>query len=152
MKIIRATANDVESVLPLFNAYRKFYEQPGDLELAREFIYDRLANNESTIFLALINDEPKGFTQLYPSFCSVEMIKILVLYDLFVDQSVRKTGVGYALLDQARQEANEIGASRIDLQTAQDNFTAQGLYKKFGYQHSDEFQNWSYYLIRENHC
>ncbi len=146
MKIIRANVNDLELVVPLFNAYREFYQQSGDLELARSFIHDRLTNNESTIFLALINDKPVGFTQLYPTFCSVEMIKILVLYDLFVDQSIRGVGVGFALLDRARQEANSVGAGRIDLQTAQDNHVAQGLYKKFGYLYSNEFQNWNYYM------
>ena len=146
MEIIRATVNDVELVSPLFNAYREFYQQPGDLELAKTFIHDRLANNESIIFLALTNNEPVGFTQLYPSFCSVEMIKILVLYDLFVEPNSRATGVGYALLNQARNEAKQVGANRIDLQTAQDNHIAQGLYKKFGYLYSKEFQNWNYYL------
>jgi len=53
-------------------------------------------------------------------------------------------GVGNALLDQAKQEAEKSGAKRIDLQTAQDNVKAQKLYKTFGYDYSDEFQNWSY--------
>ncbi len=146
MKIIRAKAEHVNLVAPLFDAYRQFYQQPADIEAAKIYIHDRLTHQESTIFLALLNDQPIGFTQLYPSFCSVEMIKILVLYDLFVDQGSRSKGVGYALLDQARLEADNVGASRIDLQTAQDNVTAQNLYRKFGYLYSCEFQNWNYYL------
>lgn len=147
MEIIKATVDHVEMIAPLFDSYRQFYKQPSDLQAATNYINDRLANNESTIFLALSNEQqPLGFTQLYPLFCSVEMIKILVLYDLYVQPEGRELGIGKALLDQARIEAKQVGADRIDLQTAQDNSTAQKLYKKFGYLYSDEFQNWSYYL------
>ena len=75
------------------------------------------------------------------------MIKIYVLYDLYVDANARQSGVARALLQRAKLQATEQGVGRIDLQTAQDNVTAQKLYKSFGYQYSDDYQDWSYYLI-----
>ena len=149
MEIIKANVDHVKLIAPLFDAYRQFYQQPSELQAVTEYINDRLTNDESTIFLALSNEQqPIGFTQLYPLFCSVEMIKIFVLYDLYVEPNGRGLGVGHALLDRAKIEAKQVGVDRIDLQTAQDNSTAQSLYKKFGYLYSNEFQNWTYYLKR----
>ena len=146
MKIIRAAVNNIDEVTPLFDAYRQFYEQPGDPN-SSEYLHARLVNNESTIFLAYADDHrPAGFTQLYPSFCSVEMIKIFVLYDLYVSPENRNQGIAQALLEKAKLEAQACNVERIDLQTAQTNINAQRLYKNFGYQTSDEFQNWSFYL------
>ena len=147
MNIKQAGIEDLDLVAPLFYAYLDFYEQNPDMDKATDYIRQRLINNESIIFLALDDDDrPLGFTQLYPTFCSVEMIKIFVLYDLFVSQTARNQGVGRALLDRARRQARLSGVRRIDLQTAQDNDTAQSLYKAFGYEYSNEYQNWSYYV------
>ena len=146
MKISRATVEDIDEITPLFNAYRKFYQQPTD-PASSDYLRDRLANKESTIFLAYSDQhKPVGFIQLYPSFCSVEMIRIFVLYDLYVAQESRSQGIAYGLLKQAKAEARSCGVKRIDLQTAHTNLKAQRLYKHFGYELSDEFQNWSYYL------
>lgn len=147
MEIIKATVKNIDQIAPLFDAYRQFYQQPADLEGASDYIHARLYNHESIIFLALSDQhEPIGFTQLYRAFCSVEMIKTLTLYDLFVADDFRGEGVGRALLNQAKTEAANSNVSRIDLQTAHTNLSAQRLYKSFGYQMSDEFQNWSFYL------
>ena len=53
------------------------------------FIADRIEREESDIFVALDGDTAGGFVQLYPSFCSVDAAKIYILYDLYVDASVR---------------------------------------------------------------
>ncbi len=39
-----ATTADLDSIAPLFDAYRQFYQQEPDLELARRFIGARLQN------------------------------------------------------------------------------------------------------------
>ena len=86
-----AVPDDLPQLSALFDAYRVFYEQPSDIPLARKFIAERLDNKDSVIFVAL-DSELKliGFCQIYPSFCSVIAARIGVLYDLFVDPSVRK--------------------------------------------------------------
>ena len=146
MEIVRATVNNIDEITPLFDAYRQFYEQPGDPK-SSAYLRARLDNNESTIFLAYADDQkPAGFTQLYPSFCSVEMIKIFVLYDLYVVSENRNQGIAQALLEKAKCEARACDVERIDLQTAHTNTNAQRLYKTFGYEMSEEFQNWSFYL------
>ena len=61
------------------------------------------------IFVAENGDELSGFLQLYPSYCSVSAVPILILYDLFVDQSKRSKGIGRSLMNAARGFARENG-------------------------------------------
>lgn len=42
MKIIRANMQDLEKIVPLFDAYRVFYNQSSDTQQARNFISERL--------------------------------------------------------------------------------------------------------------
>ena len=139
MKLVRAGAKQLDAVAVLFSEYRRFYGQGDDLDTARAFIAERMAKQESTIFLALLDGNSVGFVQLYASFCSVEARPIWILYDLYVAETARQSGVGKALMDRARQLATESGASRIDLSTARDNRVAQQLYESLGYQRDDDF-------------
>ena len=80
-----ATLADLDLIAPLFNAYRQFYDQPADLDLARRYLNDRMGSGESAVLLALdAAGQAIGFCQLYPTFCSVEARPIYSLYDLFV--------------------------------------------------------------------
>jgi GNAT superfamily N-acetyltransferase len=139
IKIVRTTIEHLGEVAPLFNLYRQFYEQPPDLEGAREFIRERLQHGESVIFLARADKKPAGFTQLYPSFSSVSMQRLWILNDLYVAAEARRLGVGEALLERARQWALETGAKGLELATATDNFPAQKLYEKTGWKKDLEF-------------
>ena len=72
-----ATPADADTVAPLFDAYRQFYEQAPDLAGAKAFIAERLEREESVILLALdASQTAVGFCQLYPTFCSVEAAPI----------------------------------------------------------------------------
>jgi ribosomal protein S18 acetylase RimI-like enzyme len=134
MNITRASPDQASEVARLFDLYRQFYECEPDLKLAESFIRERLEKGESTIFVAQDHGELVGFVQLYGSFCSVEAVKIYILYDLFVDPGVRHSGVGEQLMNRATQFAREQGAARIDLLTAYSNKAGQHLYEKLGYQ------------------
>ena len=133
MKILKATKEHVSAIAQLFDSYRQFYECESDIELAKLFISERIQNEESTIFLADDSEEKKGFVQMYPSFFSVDLIKIYILYDLYVVPDSRNSGVGALLMNRATEHAKEHGASRIDLMTAFSNKPGQYLYEKLGY-------------------
>ena len=49
-----ATPAAADTVAPLFDAYRQFYEQAPDLAGAKAFIAERLEREESVILLALL--------------------------------------------------------------------------------------------------
>ncbi|MFJ7683825.1 GNAT family N-acetyltransferase [Peribacillus butanolivorans] len=133
MGIQKATLNELDSLTELFDLYRVFYEQTSNLEDSREFLKERLTNEESVIFMAFDGDNPIGFVQLYPSFSSVSMMRSWVLNDLFVKGNARKKGFGEKLLKAAIAFAKETGAKGVSLETDKDNGNAQKLYEKIGF-------------------
>jgi GNAT superfamily N-acetyltransferase len=134
----RATRDDLDALVPLFDGYRGFYGQPSALLLARDFLAARLQRDESVIFLATAEDNaPAGFTQLYPMFSSVRAARVWILNDLFVAAHARKRGVARALLDAATDFARGDGAIRLELETTPDNHEAQALYRAQGWQAYD---------------
>ena len=146
--IRQATLADIDALAPLFDAYRRFYEQPGDVALASAFLHERLERGESTILLAEADGQLLGFCQLYPTWCSVAAARIFVLYDLFVDPDVRRGGVGRALMQAAQEFGRAAGAVRLDLGTARTNTRAQALYESEGWQRDDVFLTYNLSLER----
>lgn len=141
--IRRAGLADLDALAPLFDAYRRFYEQPADLALARAYLQARLERGESVLLVAESQGRAVGFCQLYPTWCSVEAARIFVLYDLFVDDGLRRGGVGRALMLAAQAHAAHAGAVRVDLTTARTNARAQALYESLGWRRDDVFLTYS---------
>ena len=140
-QIRRASTGDLPLLADLFDAYRQFYGQPADYRLAEAFLRDRLAHDESVVFLAIDSHTGKGygFVQLYPSFSSVAARRIWILNDLFVDPVARRIGVGRKLLDAARDHAKITCAQRLVLSTAITNREARALYEAYGYKRDEVF-------------
>ena len=142
-RIIKAESRHLDELGRLFNLYRVFYEEADDLEKASKYISARFNEGDSMIFVAENDDELSGFVQLYPSFCSVSAVPILILYDLFVDHSHRSKGLGRSLMNAARDFASENGYKRLELATAKDNYIGQSLYESLGYEIDREFLHYS---------
>jgi ribosomal protein S18 acetylase RimI-like enzyme len=134
-----ACLNDVSAIAILFDAYRQFYQQKPNLPLATEFIRQRLQHNESTIIVAEQAESLLGFCQLFPSFCSVEAVRIAILYDLYVRPEARRTGTGKALLIAAGEHTSKNGFARLELSTAINNLSAQSLYETQGWVRNESF-------------
>lgn len=135
----QATAADLDLLVPLFDGYRHFYRQPSEPDRIRQFLLDRFEQNQSILFLALIDGVAVGFTQLYPSFSSGALARIFILNDLFVDPYTRRSGVGAALLLAASQYARQVRALRLVLSTEATNSTAQSLYEKLDWKLNSDF-------------
>ena len=55
------------------------------------YIKDRINNKESKIFIAINDDnEAIGFVQLYETFGSLDLGKIIILYDLYIEKDHRR--------------------------------------------------------------
>ncbi len=140
MTIARAAQHEVDAIAPLFDAYRVFYKAASNLQASHNFITERLARDESVIFLARDgNNAAIGFVQLYPSFDSAQVQRIWILNDLFVDPYVRTEGVGAALMAAAERFAREDDAVGLTLSTAVNNHVAQRLYERAGYVRDEVF-------------
>jgi len=137
-----ASAADLDALADLFDQYRQFYRQPGDLAAARAFLAARVAAGESRLLLAEQDGVALGFCQLYPSFTSIGMAPLWILNDLFVTAAARRLGVGRALLLAARTLAEQHGVGRLVLSTEHVNLPAQRLYQSLGWQRDEVYQHY----------
>jgi ribosomal protein S18 acetylase RimI-like enzyme len=134
LQALRADASHLDLIAPLFDAYRVFYRQPSNLAQSRAFIAERIARDESVIFLAQdATGEALGFVQLFPTFSSIDAHRTWLLGDLFTTANARGRGVGTLLMNTARSFAVLSGGKGMVLETATDNFNAQRLYESLGY-------------------
>lgn len=134
-------------IAPLFDAYRQFYDQAADLGAAQAYLSARLSARESVIFIARDpSGRALGFTQLYPTFCSVSAAPVWILYDLFVAPEARRRGAARKLLAAARAHAKSTGAAWIKLETNVDNIPGQTLYEADGWSRDTEFYSYYHYL------
>jgi len=128
----KATLQDLDLIIPLFDSYRQFYKQASDLQGARTFITERITHNESTILLAFHNREETmaiGFTQVYPLFSSVTMERMMLLNDLFIAPAYRGKGIGTLLINDVKKLCQSTNQKGIVLQTKTSN-PAQELYER----------------------
>ena len=136
----RATIQDLDRLVPLFDGYRQFYGQQPDLLIARQFLADRLVRSEAVVLIAEDRDGAAiGFVQLFPTFSSILAAPIYLLSDLFVTPAARRRGVGTQLLNAAAEIARAAGAVRLELSTAITNLPAQRLYDALGWKRDEEF-------------
>lgn len=139
MTIIIAHIEHLDLIVSLFDAYRVFYGKPSDKNAAKQFLFERLKNRDSIIFLALVDNEAVGFSQLYSSFSSVSMQPIYILNDLYVTTAYRKQGIGVALLNKAKELCREQKYKGLALQTETTN-PAQHLYERLGWKKDPDLQ------------
>jgi hypothetical protein len=50
----QATLADIDQVAELFNQYRQFYQQAEDIAACRDFLKQRLTNDETSFFVVLL--------------------------------------------------------------------------------------------------
>ena len=143
VQIRYAHIDDLPTLAPLFAAYRTFYEQPYDEELALRYVRERICQLECVVLLAHRAGAAVGFIQLYPGFCSIAAARIWTLSDLFVTPAARGHGVARALMQKATAFATHSGAVRMDLSTAHANINAQALYEGLGYQLDTTYRYYS---------
>ena len=145
IKIIKAEQKHIKEVGILFDLYRQFYKYESNLIESTNYIKDRINNKESIIFIAINdNNEAIGFVQLYETFGSLDLGKIIILYDLYVKKDHRKNNIGKQLMIKSHEYAKKIKAKRIQLSTAIDNFIGQSLYESLGYVKDIDFYTYDF--------
>ncbi|WP_110927122.1 GNAT family N-acetyltransferase [Bacillus massiliglaciei] len=149
MNVYQAELKDLRGITQLFNAYRRFYQQPDDMEGAESYLRERMERGESIIFVAEDKGECVGFVQLYPTFSSISMRRAWILNDLFVMEEYRSKGIGQMLIDRSAELCRETGAAALSLETAADNFGAQRLYERNGFSRDPDFWHYSRSFSKE---
>lgn len=118
----------------VFDAYRVFYKQTSDPVGAEKFLEERMEMEQSVIFVAEIDGEIVGFTQIYPLYSSVRMKRLLQLNDLFVGVEYRGRGISKALIEAAKSLCREWDSCGLILETDKINVVGNSLYPRCGFE------------------
>ncbi|MBN8869815.1 MAG: GNAT family N-acetyltransferase [Solirubrobacterales bacterium] len=135
MTEIRAvTAEEFPQFEPLFVAYQEFYEvEDIDPERNRGFFSRFLGGTDDGWLLgAFDGDEAVGFGCFYRTMSSLSATDVVLLNDLYVNESARGRGAGRALIEAGAELARQAGATHLVWETAPDNHRAQALYDTTG--------------------
>jgi len=144
-KIRKATIHDLKFVVELFEKYQVFYGKESDKEKAKEFLSERLKQNDSEIFVAETdNNNLVGFVQLYPLFSSTRMKRLWLLNDLFVDKEHRGIGISKQLIEISKELCIQTNACGLVLETAKTNIAGNELYPKVGFSVDKEHNHYSW--------
>lgn len=133
INIKKVGLNDLESIGELFNLYRVFYRQENDYQKCKQFIKERLDNDQSHIFMVYVDGKAVGFVQLYKLYHYIKLQKQWLLSDLFVHPSYRGHGLSVALIDRSKQWCDETEACGLMLETELTNDIGNSLYPRCGF-------------------
>ncbi|MEJ5055651.1 GNAT family N-acetyltransferase [Sphingobacterium sp. MYb382] len=133
VRLVKVDLTALEDAAMLFDKYRIFYRQPSDLEKGRTFLKDRLAANQSHIFLAYVGDKAVGFVQLYELYHYIKLEKQWLLSDLYVDADYRGLGISVKLIDRCKVWCEETDACGLMLETEKTNDIGNSLYPRCGF-------------------
>lgn len=136
--------NDLDALATLFDDYRVFYRKTSDVDGAKRFLSERILKKESVIFVARLESELVGFTQLYPLFSSTNMKAVWVLNDLFVAPKHRGKKISKALISKAQEHCKETHGFGISLETEKNNGPGNALYPKMNFS-LDEAHNFYFW-------
>lgn len=139
VRVARATAEDVEQILPLFEAYRAFFAR-GERDVSRRFLKERLGNDQSVIFAAWNGADAVGFIQLYPLWSSWYCRRIWFLSDLYVAEPARKHGIGARLVERAVGFGKETDASSVMVELPRGEPHLADFYAKLGFGRDEVFE------------
>jgi GNAT superfamily N-acetyltransferase len=112
-RIERAVSGDLSELVPLFDAYRRFFAGHADASESHGFLAQRFERRDSVVFTARAGDALVGFVQLYPLWSSWYCRRIWFLSDLYVSEASRGLGIGRRLVERAVEYARETAASSV---------------------------------------
>ena len=135
MKIIQATLEHLDELVPLFEAYRIFYKKRANELKTRQFLTERILKQESIVYLIFTEGgQAVGFTQLYPTFSSIRLGRLWLLNDIYVVPEMRSKGYSIALIEHVKDMARKTGAVGVVLQTDVTNDIGNKLYPRTGFE------------------
>jgi ribosomal protein S18 acetylase RimI-like enzyme len=123
----------VEALVGVFDTYRVHYGEAADPERSARWLTQTLAPGGLQAFVAQDGSTVVGFVTVLRIPASLRLGHFWQIRDLFVVPSHRRRGVALTLLEAVRSAAAASGASRLVLQTEEDNDGALALYRRAGF-------------------
>jgi ribosomal protein S18 acetylase RimI-like enzyme len=131
-EVRRATAADAGELSRLLHDFNtEFEEAVPELPVLAERIAEHIERDLATFFLG--GDGPDGFSMVVFSPSLITGGTGAYLQELYVAPPLRGRGLGRALLEATMEEARGRGADHIDLNTAESDRAARGLYESMGF-------------------
>lgn len=128
-----AGPQDLQALVPLFDAYRAFFAGNDDVARSQQFLSERLLRGDSVIFIGRQNESVQGFVQLYPLWSSWHCRRIWFLSDLYVCVGSRKLGLGSRLVERVTAYAQETEASSVMVELPLREPHLERFYAKLGF-------------------
>lgn len=135
MQLRIATPGDEAEIISLLREFMAF--EKVDLLTDDEFgkvFRTVMAMPERMQFLVAETDEIVGMLTVLWGYSTWKGKPVASLEDVYVRPEMRSQGVATALLAHAFELAKEKGCARVDLVTETENYPAQALYKKAGFE------------------
>jgi GNAT superfamily N-acetyltransferase len=134
IEIRSAIRSDVDAVTQLVAGFRDFLQrsEPANDEL-RASVIKWLGSEDTEVSIALLNGVAVGYaTTLYQYSLWANGINATIS-DLFVMESVRKSGAGRRLIEHALEVAARRGARAANLSTNEMNTASTRIYESLGF-------------------
>lgn len=133
--IRNANKEDMPQVLNLIKQLAHFEKEANAVELTVEDLQNDGFNNppEFKCFVAEVNLKVEGIALVYNRY-STWKGKALHLEDLIVNETMRGSGIGTALLDEVVKYGHKLGVKRINWEVLDWNEPAITFYEKKGAQ------------------
>lgn len=138
--ISRATPPDVESLTPIYDAYRVFSEYKSNLEGTRQYLLQQIQQGPSIIWLARMNDTLCGFLQATPEHCGITLKVKWHLSNLYVIPEARGQHIGSQLIHTAKRHAAGTGSDWLFAFIAHDNVASKALFAKFRFARDTDYE------------
>ena len=139
MEIRDAKREDVPAIHRLMKDFADFEDLGRYFESTEEKLGDALFGPDAVAeaMVAELHGAIAAYAVFFPYFATFRGQKGYYLEDLYVDQALRRGGVGEALLRRIAARGRERGFERIDFQVLAWNEMAIGFYEKLGAAHHD---------------
>jgi ribosomal protein S18 acetylase RimI-like enzyme len=142
---------DIPAVAALFSEMQRHYRRPVTHEQAVEAATLACRHVNATfdprVLVATADSTIVGSIVLVVTFPAFELSRALYIRDLYVAHSMRRNGVGQALVQAAARLTYAQGFSALDWTTETDNIAARGMYESCG---ARVLPRTYYRLAREN--
>ncbi len=132
-RLAAPTPTELDQLAALFDRYRAHYGESVNTARAASWLEENISGGRLEAFVAEVVGEIIGLTFAIVVPASLSLGSFWQIRDLFVLPSHRRRGVGGALLASVRAAAIRSGATRLSLQTEDDNTSALRLYAESGY-------------------
>jgi len=138
LKIRKMKRSDAESVAKMMKALAAYHGDESKAG-ARDFLSYGLGSAKlATIWMAASGAPPAGFAVTYDWMNFVRVYPIRHVDLLFVQESIRRMGVGSALIKRIVSDAKSSGVQRVTVGADKENEAASSFYQRMGFELRDD--------------